>query len=104
MDLKKLFHVLVVGGSVIGCSESQSDPADTGAAGSSAAAATSHDAAAATSPNATAAIKTATPDAGTDDAKLNPCFCNIQPICCVQHGSDPATVAPGFECCWGTKC
>ena len=42
------------------------------------------------------------PDAGpTTDAALV-CFCN-QELCC-DRTVEPATLVPGFECCWSTTC
>jgi hypothetical protein len=129
MDLKRLFHVLVVGGSVAaGCERSRTSglsvadgagtpdvgmtepvaapedaAADTGAAEDAMAsvdAVASEDA----SMNTDATADTvASKDAAADGPIGNPCFCSPTK-CCDLHDGAPATVQAGLYCCWGTTC
>ena len=126
MDLRRLFRVLVVGGSMLatkGCgSDSDEAPADAGAPGLDAAV----DAAAPgpeAGPEASApppvdapggdvlearplAGDTAAGDAAGDGppATGKMCFCNTQPACCTSHGDGPRMPAEGIICCWSTRC
>jgi hypothetical protein len=93
MNIARLFHVVVVGGALLGGASCESGGDD--------------------EPQADAPVSA--PDTGTpaDDASLldqavpgdgaTPlidCFCNtMHDTCCV--GTDPA---PGYQCCWSTTC
>jgi hypothetical protein len=132
MDLKRLFHVLVVGGSVAaGCERSRmggltaadaAEEQDVGMPDSAApdAPGAAEDAAASdvismdvaamdlVSMDATAMDATATADAAIatdaiDGPAGSPCFCSPTK-CCDLHEGAPATVQAGVFCCWGTKC
>jgi hypothetical protein len=109
MDFKRLFHILVIGGSVLGCestrsgalSSSESDDAkvaetdrDTGVA----------DVRADEDIGVEAGATTAPADASLRDiAQAAPCICSAT-HCCDQHEGGPATVIEGAFCCWGTSC
>jgi len=132
MDLKRLFHVLVVGGSVAaGCERSRmggltaADAAgaqDVGMPESAAPEVPGAAEDAATSDvmsmdgaamdlilmDAAAMDVGATADAAvatdaSDGPTGNPCFCSPT-RCCDLHEGAPATVQAGVHCCWGTKC
>jgi hypothetical protein len=101
MELKRLFHVLVVvGGSLgAGCDGATRTGPLTGGAGGAEAPA---DAEAA----GDGAVDGTTPggEAGTETgAASSLCFCSPT-RCCDQHEGAPATVQAGFECCWGSSC
>ena len=132
MDLKRLFHVLVVGGSVAtGCERSRmggltaADAAgaqDVGMPDSAApdAPGAAEDAAASDVMSMDAATMdlvsmdvaavdvaamadaAATTDAA-DGPTGSPCFCSPTK-CCDLHEGAPATVQAGVFCCWSTKC
>jgi hypothetical protein len=104
MDLKRLFHVLVVGGSVAAACE------QTRSGGLGAADAARDDAAASDTSSMDAATVDATPamDAAVatdaaDGPGTEPCLCSPT-RCCDLHEGAPATVQPGLHCCWGTAC
>jgi hypothetical protein len=121
MDLKRLFHVLVVGGSVAaGCEQSRTSglgagdgagPPDRGMpdAGAPEVSMAPEDAAAdaAAAEDAPTDASVTMDAAATSDAAVgpmgNPCFCSPTKCCDVHEGA-PATVQPGLYCCWGTKC
>lgn len=119
MDLKKLFRVLVVGGSVAGCEESSSPNRAVSGDANSDATLDTDDGSVQVPPDAIAAEAEANdaalvpldaisaeaqasdvsahdsnPDQGSP---LQPCFCAINPVCCVAHDGSPATVADGFR-------
>jgi hypothetical protein len=117
VNLTRLFHVLVLGGSVIGCEKEGRSRAlaaedasnDSGNADADADAdadtpdvaeqdAGSADAA---SQPADAAVLDAASDQG--GVRLNPCSCSTQSCCHRPEGGAP-WVEEGFECCWGTTC
>lgn len=86
MKIARLFHVLVVGGSLLAatsCSDDDSSQAD-GAAGAADSATPGPDGA----------------GGGDGGAILNQCFCDTQHDTCCE-GTE---VRPGFECCWSTSC
>ena len=127
MDLKRLFHVLVVGGAVAaGCERSRTSGlvvADGGGAadlgmpdsGAPEAPAAAEDAAAeASAAEDAAAAEVSSVDVGvtmdaaaandaSDGPRGNPCFCSST-MCCDVHDGTPATVQAGLYCCWSTKC
>jgi len=133
MDLKRLFHLLVIGGSVAaGCERSRTSglsvadaAAEDAAADAAAEAGAAEDAVAeagaaedaaaeAGAAGDAAASEVSAMDAGvaldaaaardaTDGPVGNPCFCSPT-MCCDVHEGAPATVQPGVYCCWGTKC
>ena len=127
MDLKRLFHVLVIGGSVgsvaTGCERTR--VGGLGVAGAEDA--RMPDSAAPDGPTAAedAALESGVPldatasdvismDVGapadaaaptdaSDGPAGSPCICSPTK-CCDLHDDGPATVQPGVFCCWGTKC
>ena len=127
MDLKRLFQVLVVGGSVaagcersrpgalavadaagaqeVGIRESGAPEVPVAAEDAAADSATSEDAAgfevASADVGGTADAATSTDAA--DGPMGSPCFCSPTK-CCDLHDGAPATVQPGLFCCWSTKC
>ena len=119
MDLRRLFRVLVVGGSVAACEERSSpggvasedanseatvdtDEASTLVTPDALMAEAADDSSVARDAIAAEAEDDATTDSSANDgAALKSCFCQTTPICCVQHEGGPATVADGFRCCWG---
>jgi len=129
MDWKRLFHVLVVGGSVLaskGCGGKDEDKGEArDAATLSDATAAPEDtggdapADAATSPPADAGLDAADDagDAAVEVGNLAPdaspeanqsgapnCFCGTNPKCCVVHGDGMSVPADGVVCCWNTRC
>lgn len=90
MKIERLFQVLVVvgGASIVG-----------GCDGSAADGQQRHEEVA---PDATSepGADAARSDASSEE--LAPCFCDTQ-ACCDRSG-EPAEVASGFECCWGSSC
>lgn len=122
MDLKRLFHVLVVGGSVAaGCERSRMG----GLTAADAAGAQDVGMPESTAPEAPGAAEDAATsdvmsmdvaemDVGaTGDAAVatdaadgptgSPCLCSPT-RCCDLHEGAPATVQAGVHCCWGTAC
>jgi hypothetical protein len=128
MDLRKLFHVLVVGGSVMpGCSDpgGSRGPTSGDARTEAETPAVSADAEVARetmageevrdetgSLDAThdegAGSETSSSDATRDEREAaSPaalCFCSLTARCCEAHDGSAATVASGFVCCWATSC
>ena len=93
MNIVRLFHVLVVGGSLLAGSSCTGGDDDAPAADAPSGGPDS------SSPGIDAA---ALPDgpAGPDGALLQDCFCNTDhDTCC-----DGTQVRDGFTCCWSTTC
>lgn len=125
MDCKRLFHVLVVGGSVLaskGCGDGGGPAKDPGDAAISqqsvpdaGAPAVPEDAPAADQGSSSSLDAPADlpADQVQDLASMSaadvvpaqgaPCFCS-KDRCCESHGDGMSTVAPGFVCCWSTRC
>jgi hypothetical protein len=122
MDLKRLFHVLVVGGSVLankGCGDdgqgkapadaalSQQSLPDSGPAATPDMAAADQGGLSAADAPADLPLDLASTPADTgadvDPTKGALCFCS-KDRCCEAHGDGMSTVAPGFVCCWSTRC
>lgn len=102
MELKKLFSVLVVGGSLLASTacdgNEENDEARRQANDADAADGTS-DAADVASDAAPADQADAEPTTG----ELTLCFCNTDQ-CCDRDAVGGPAVQEGFECCWGTTC
>ena len=111
--MKRLFHLLVIGGSVAaGCERSRTSglsvadaAAEDVAADAAAEAGAAEDAAATevSSMDAGVTMDAAAVRDATDGPVGDPCFCSPTKCCDVHEGA-PATVQPGLYCCWGTKC
>ena len=101
MDFRRLFHVLVVaGGSLAAGCQGGARTGPLGVAGEGGQAVADAEA----TPEAAAEAAAPASEAGAEAAPpASPCFCSPT-RCCDQHGGGPATVQPGFECCWGTSC
>jgi hypothetical protein len=122
MDMKRLFHVLVIGGSVAaGCERSRTgalnaaDGAglpDVGMPESAAAEDAALEAPVAVADAAASEVTSMNVDAAADAAAAkdaadgpagDPCLCSATK-CCDVHDGAPATVQAGLYCCWGSTC
>jgi len=120
MDFGKLFRVLVIGGSILGCGSTGGSAPLSGAGGTGGTGGASPTGDGETdgdgggdltpAPEDAALVDLAPGDAGPSDAgsgeapPARQCFCNVTPSCCTAHEGAPSTPAPGIECCWGTMC
>jgi hypothetical protein len=104
MDFTRLFHVLVLGGSVIACdggTRSSSLTAGDADGTDSTAVAETPNSVDADLPDTS--VGGPTEAASPEASAAGPCFCSPT-RCCDQHDGSPATVQQGFVCCWGTSC
>jgi hypothetical protein len=117
MDHRKLFHVLVVGGAMLGLGCRDEDRTETSSLadggdeapdagkaddGTLADASTASDAGGDGDAGSPAEI-----DAGNGTADAGPLEeCGFCPndLCCVDDGTGSLMVRDGFACCWGTSC
>ncbi len=112
MNFSKLFRVLVVGGSMLGCSDDNESGRTDGMArneldasqpsGKQADAAGTPDSA-----NHEDASPASKPDASAGIIHCD--FCNLPEAhgeggCCIDHEDGSSTLLEGFECCWNTSC
>ena len=89
MNIARLFHVLVIGGSILGASSCSSKDEHTDALPERVTNAA----------DAAASVDGAPPATRDADDEQN-CFCDTDhEQCC-----DGTTERPGFTCCWGTTC
>ena len=100
MDCRKLFQVLVIGGAMLGCTESVQtlDSGPTNEGGDSSAS------------DARAPAADSTVLAQDSDASVptngDPVDCGFCPneVCCESDESGSSELRDGFVCCWGTSC